>query len=55
MIQCARPAQRLPAVRTFVTPKSKNVLPESCLSLPFTEKLRAVNMVFHADTALPQI
>jgi len=53
MVQRARPAQRLPAVRTFVTPKSKNVLPKSRLCLPFTEKLRAVNMVFHAETALP--
>ena len=53
MIQGARPTQRLPAVCTFVTPKSKNVLSKSCLSFSFTEKVRAVNMVFHADTALP--
>ena len=53
MVQCARPSQRLPAVCTFVTPKSKNVLPKPRLSLPFIKKVRAVNMVFHVDTALP--
>ena len=53
MVQGARPPQRLPAVRTFVTPKSKNMLSKPCFSFSFTEKVRAVNMVFHADTALP--
>jgi hypothetical protein len=52
VIESARSSQRLSTIGTFIPPKVKDMLPKSCLRLAFTKEFRAVDVVFHAGTAL---